>query len=355
MWYKHNFFKYVTGIILCLLVIFLFGKIEYFLSPFRTFVVTLFFPFLISGVFYYMLRPIVRWLVRRKVSRNLSIAIVLVVASVLCITAGVYAISLVVDQLTQMVRDFPDIIDSARKALYDASYNPRLFFIPFDLIQEQLVSLSQKLILFLPNSVLGFLSALTNVATVLLLVPFIIFYLLKDDHIFAGHMLKVVPFQHRENGQEILEDIDRTLSAYIVSQIILALFLGVLMYIGYLIVGLKYSFILALFAAITSIIPIVGSILGIVPALLVGLGGGPLVLLKIIILMAIAQTVQNNIVTPLIMGKNLDIHPLTYIIVFLVSSAIFGFIGMLIAVPVYAVLKVTLEKLLQIYRLRKLS
>ncbi|MCX7708470.1 MAG: AI-2E family transporter [Clostridia bacterium] len=355
MWHKHNFFKYSVGTILCLLIIFLFGKIEYFINPLKLFVATLFFPFLISGMMYYILRPAVRWLVKIRIPRTFAIIVVIILSTAVVLIAGVYSGALIVSQFDDLKRDIPQIIELSRERLMAAANSRDLSFIPFDQLEEKIMSFSQGLIVTLPNNILNFVAALVNIATVLFLVPFILFYLLKDDHLFSEQLLKLAPYEHRKDGEEILEDIDKTLSSYIISQVIVGLIIGVLMYIGYLIIGLRYSFLLALFAAVTSIIPIVGAFLGVLPAVLVGLPGGTLVIVKILIIMAIVQQVQGNLISPMIMGKSMDIHPLTYIIIFLVSSALYGFVGMLIAVPVYAVLKVTLSNLYRIYRLTKIS
>lgn len=355
MWYKGNFFKYATGAILCLLIVYLFGQVEYFLNPFRQFITTLFFPFLISGMMYYVLRPLVRQLEKLRVPRTIAIAAVIIFSTSIIIIAGIYAGSLIISQFDQLRNDIPQIIELSRERLMEAASSRDLSFIPFDLLEEKFMSFSQDIIVFLPNSILNFIAALVNVATVLLLVPFILFYLLKDDHRFAGFILKLAPYEHKKDGKEILEDIDKMLSSYIVSQVIVGLIIGILMYIGYLIIGLRYSFLLALFASVTSIIPIVGAFIGVLPAILVGMPGGTLVILKILIIMAIVQQVQGNLISPLIMGKRMDIHPITYIVLFLVSASLYGFIGILIAIPLYAVLKVTIINLYRIYRLRKIS
>lgn len=353
MWYKNNFFKYATGIILCLIIIFLFGKVQFFLDPFKKFVATLFFPILISGLFYYILRPIVRLMVKYKIPRTLSIVIVLVISTILFVLAGFYSISLVVNQLTALPKDIPNIISYIQGVINSASTNPNFSFIPFNLVQKQLINISQEAIVFIPNNVLGLLSTLTSIATTSFLVPFIVFFMLKDDHLLPEFILKFVPSKRKKTAEELLEDIDKTLSAYIVSQVILSLFIGILMYIGYTLAGLNYSFILALFAAITNLIPIVGAAIGVLPAVMVGLPGGVFVILKILIAMAIVQTIQGNVISPLVMGKSMSIHPMTYIVIFLATASVYGLVGLIIAIPVYAVLKVIIAKLYSIYRLRK--
>lgn len=354
MWYNKNFFKYATAIILCLIIIYLFGQVQFFLEPFKKLLATLFFPIIISALFYYILRPVVRFLEHHiHVPKTIAVMIVLVISTVLFVLAGFFTVTMVIDQVTQLSQDFPKLAAYSQKLIADWSSSMKLSFIPFSMFQEQFTKLSQHFFTFLPNSILNFVLAITNFATMLLLVPFIVFFLLKDDNIFAERLIKLIPSEHKKSGEEILEDIDKTLSAYIVSQVIISIFIAVLMYIGYTLAGVNYSFVLALFAAVTNIIPIVGSIIGVLPALLVGLPGGIFVIVKILIIMAVVQTVQGNLLSPLILGKRMDIHPLTYIIIFMAGATVYGFVGLLVAVPAYAVCRIIFGKLSHIYRLRK--
>ncbi len=183
--------------------------------------------------------------------------------------------------------------------------------------------------------------------------PFFLFYLLKDDRLFHRRMLAIIPEKHRKSGEEILEDVDKTLSTYIIGQAIIALTVGVLMYIGYLILGLDYALILALFTLITAFIPILGAFIGIIPAVLVGLTVNPLMALKVLILMIIVQQLEGNLLSPQIMGKRMNIHPLTFLVLLLIAASLAGFIGMLVAVPLYAVVKVIGKSFYKLYKLRK--
>jgi predicted PurR-regulated permease PerM len=102
---------------------------------------------------------------------------------------------------------------------------------------------------------------------------------------------------------------------------------------------------------ITSFIPMFGTIIGVVPALLLGIAVNPFMAVKVLIVAVIVQQIEGNFVSPNVIGKRLDIHPLTVIIIFLGAAALYGFIGMLIAVPFYAVIKVLATGGLRIFRI----
>ncbi len=353
MWYKHNFFKYAIGLLLVLLNIFMLGQINFFLVPLRNVLATILLPLLISGLLYYLMRPLVNWIVKLKVPRTLAILIgfVLLLAVLTVISASTG--SMIGAQVKQLYDSLPGFFEIASEQTVEFFRNGGLPFLPLDQLQQQISGLLEKAVPFLSNGLISGISTVANTATALVIVPFFLFYLLKDDQLFHRRMLAIIPEKHRDRGDDILEDVDKTLSTYIIGQAIVALTVGVLMYIGYLILGLDYALILALFALITAFIPILGAFIGIIPAVLVGLTVNPLMALKVLILMIIVQQLEGNLLSPQIMGKRMNIHPLTFLVLLLIAASLGGFIGMLIAVPVYAVVKVIGKSFYKLYKLRK--
>lgn len=352
MWFNHKFFKVSAGIIMVLLIILLLGKINFFLAPFKTLVAVLFFPIIISGLLYYILRPLVNLIEKISVPRTISVIIVFCLVIVLFALISVYAGNLLVKQVNGLISSTPQFIESAKNATNSIKMNENLSFIPIDKLQQQLTAFLENIIPFIYENIMNGISAITGFATVLLVVPFILFFLLKDDRHLPPHIIKIIPDEHKQSGYDILSDMDKTISNFITGQALLSLILGTLMYIGYLIIGIKYSLILGIFAMVALIIPYLGAFIGILPALLVGLADSPFMSVKIIIVMLIVQFV-GNFLAPVIMGKRMNIHPLTFIIVFLCAASLFGFIGMLVSIPAYAVLKELVKNLYEIYKLRK--
>jgi predicted PurR-regulated permease PerM len=104
-----------------------------------------------------------------------------------------------------------------------------------------------------------------------------------------------------------------------------------------------------------TIVPFIGPVIGMVPAVLVALLQNPFMVLKVVLVVIVAQQIDGNLVTPRVMGKKLDIHPLTVIFILLVSGAIYGFVGIIIAIPLYSVVKVTLKNVIRFYKLRRIE
>lgn len=353
MWYKNNFFKYAAGLLLVLLNILLLGKIDFFLVPLKNVLAAVFLPLLISGALYYLLRPLINWMTKFKIPRTAAILISFVLLFALLAIFSAVTGSMVAVQLSQLYKGLPGFYNMASEKMKEFFQNGSLTFLPLDQLQQQITGLLQKIVPFLTNGLVSGISTVANAAAALVIVPFFLFYLLRDGQFFRKRLLELIPERLRLCGEEILEDVDRTLSTYIISQATVALTIGLLMYIGYLVLGLDYAMILALFALITAFIPILGAFIGIIPAMLVGLATNPLMALKVLILMIVVQQLEGNLLSPQLMGKRMNIHPLTFLVILLAAASLFGFIGMLIAVPVYAVLKVVGNSIYKLYKLRK--
>lgn len=353
MWIKHSFFKYVTATILVLVVLLLLGRLDYLVKPVMTLIETLFLPILIAGFLYYLIRPIVVFVSKaRYINRTVSIFLVF---------------GLIIGGISGLVYSMGDVVQSQFNELksevpskFEESIGKTEAFInennlPFSItknVRETAFSYISDLGENLSDHIFGIISAIANFATVLIIVPFILFYILKDDDRFSPYLLKFIPEDHEKEGKRILSDIHTTLSTYIVGQMIVASVNGVLMYIGYLIIGLDYALVLALFVVITAIVPILGPLLGVLPALFVGLMYDPFMLVKIGIVLLIVQQLEGNLVSPLVIGNRLKLHPLTVILLLLAAGSMYGFIGILIVIPVYSVLKVTINNAIRFYKLR---
>lgn len=353
MWHKEKFFKYSLGILLVLLIIFMVGQVDFFLIPFKRFAASLFIPLLVSGLLYYLLRPLVNLVQKLRVPRSISIVIVFLIVILLIGIISANAGSIIVTQLNQFLIELPKLYTQASDTIVELSKNESLNFILKGNIEQQITSNIQKVIPTLSNGIWGVLSTLTSTLTIVIVIPFILFYLLRDDGMFSTRILTLIPVKYREDVKKTFEDIDKTLSTYIIGQMILALILGLLMYIGYLIIGLKFALALAVFAAITFFIPLFGAVIGVIPAIFVSLADNPATIIKVVVLMLIVQQLEGNLVSPQLIGKRMEIHPLTIILIFIVAASLYGFIGMLIAVPTYAVAKVVIGNAIKIYKLSR--
>ncbi|APH06584.1 AI-2E family transporter [Bacillus weihaiensis] len=353
MWLRHPFFKYMTAIILTLIVLLLLGQLDYVVNPIQTMLGTLFFPLLFAGFLYYVMKPLVNIFLKIKfMTKPISIVLVFTVL-IVGVSLLIYSIGGVIEQqVNELQNELPKKFEETAGKTEQFMNETELPFISLEEVKQTFFQYIKEFTANAGKNLGGIISTIANFATVLVIVPFILFYLLKDDHRFAPFLLTFIPEKHKSEGKRILSDIHTTLSTYIVGQMLVACVNGVLMYIGYLILGLDYALVLAIFVVITAIIPILGPLLGVIPAIFVAMMGDPFTIVKIGILLVIVQQLEGNLVSPLVIGNRLKLHPLTVILLLLVAGSMYGFIGILIVIPVYSVLKVTIQNAVRFYKLR---
>jgi predicted PurR-regulated permease PerM len=343
---EQNYLAVLLGFALLFVNILLLTKISFVFTPFVVFLKTIFFPVLLAGVLFYILHPFVSLLERKGVSRIVSIASIYILVLGLFVFLAVTVIPIIKDQVNALIDNLPyfghEIERAARKfgesnviGRMQESLNIDVANIVKDSTMNFTKSLSS-----VTGNVTGFLSTLTEVVLTFVMVPFILFYLLKDGEQLPNHFLKFISEQRQPAAKRILDDMHYAISSYIRGQIIVSLFIGIMLFIGYLIIGIKYAVLLAILAMIVNIVPYVGPIIAITPALIIAFIDSPAMILKVIIVMMIVQLAEGKFISPQVMGKKLDIHPITIIFIILTAGNLFGIMGIILAIPGYAILKV---------------
>ncbi|WP_424767776.1 AI-2E family transporter [Paenibacillus sp. sgz302251] len=341
--------KFVIFLLVLLLIglnIMVFTKISYVFTPFTVLLKTLLLPVILAGIVYYLLNPIVDYLERRRVKRVYSILILFLLVAGLITVILVAVIPFLNAQITSLVRNLPVYGEQLRGKFEEFMGSAGFIQIQeyLNLNPSELTGNVTERATALLNSTLtsigSFFGALKEVVLAIVTLPFILFYMLRDGKQLPHKMVRVVPSKMQSQTLHIMAEMNNQISSYIRGQIIVSFCIGALLYVGYLIIGLEYSLVLALVAACTSIIPYLGPAIAITPALIVALLTSPVMLLKMIVIWTIVQLIEGKFISPQIMGKSLQIHPLTIIFVILTAGNLFGFVGIVLAVPGYAVLKV---------------
>lgn len=351
-WYLHNFFKNAAGTILVLLIILLLYHVFPVFAPLLNFIAVVTFPIVFAALLYYILRPSVKLLERIKIPRVLAILLLycILVAIIIFINSNVLPdIIKQIGEVTSEPSEKIKMMEQKTSNIMDA-LNIHLF--STEQLQAFLGSYMQKINNIVSQFILFLISAITGIAIVIILTPFILFYFLKDDYLFPLFFLKLVPHVYQSEAKVILKDVDETLSSYIIGQTTIACIIGSLLFLCYFAIGLNHALVLALFATIFYTIPFLGTIISLIPALMVALSESSFMGLKVVIAMAFVHLLETNLITPNILGQRLQIHPLTVIFLLLAAGYLYGLIGLLVATPIYAILKVIIWNLYKIYRLR---
>ncbi|MDR4287910.1 AI-2E family transporter, partial [Bacillus thuringiensis] len=139
-------------------------------------------------------------------------------------------------------------------------------------------------------------------------------------------------------------------ASYIRGQITVAFWVGVMFTIGYIIIGLPYGLALAILAGFMNLIPYFGTPLALIPVIVISIMTSGSMLVKVLIVFAIEQTIETRILSPLVMGNKMQMHPVTTILLLIGASSVWGLWGVIFGIPIYAVLKIIVSRVYNYYR-----
>lgn len=333
-------FQSGIAIILTLIIIWLIMQVGIIFQPIGTIITTVFIPILIGGLFFYITEPIKRFFERRGLNRIMSILTVFIIIIILVSIFMTILVPVISDQIQTLVEMWPRIQNELLELVdFVMLYQDDLPFNPSEMLDQGIEQVT-SLFTGLAGNIFTILSGTVSVLLTIVLIPFFYFFMLKDYERLIPTLLSPFGGTFQQFLSELLHDIDRTLRAFIQGQLLVSSILAVLLYIGYSIVGLEYALLLAMLALLLNIIPFIGPWMAFIPAAILALIQDPWMLVWVSIITLIAQQAESNLITPNVMGQSLKLHPLTVITVVLAAGNIGGFIGMLIAIPTYAVLKV---------------
>ncbi|MCF8008623.1 MAG: AI-2E family transporter [Halanaerobiales bacterium] len=340
----NKFFKVSFGIILILIILILINQVPFITRAFRIITSLFIIPMLLGGFLYYLLRPLVKILTRFLKYKTVAIFISFIIILTIIIFIIYFGGNIITEQTKNLANQLSDYyysqtIPVEKDNIFFEVGNRVMEYLKRFNIQERLSNFIGSLVEVVKNNIFGIFTTLTNIGTVIVLIPFVVYYLLKDDLKIKNTLVRYLPSDKQEINK-LIKKIDDTLSKYIIGQIFVAFILGVLTYIGFLIIGLPNALILSAIVMVTSFIPFLGAILGILPAIFIGISHSFLLVIKIIIVLIVVQQIEGNIIQPRVQGKRLKIHPLVVIFTVLIFITLFGFIGALYAVPAYAVARV---------------
>lgn len=191
------------------------------------------------------------------------------------------------------------------------------------------------------NFSMGFASAIVY----FLAACIIIYYFMADKKTVKDAYMSLFPHQMKKRAEEIIETISQKIGGYVLAQIITITCVGIIMTIGLMILKVDYALLLGLLNAILDLVPVVGPGIALVITLLVAYKMGPVTLVLIVVVFAIAQWAENNLVRPYIFGKFLDLHPLIIYFFLFVTAQYLGVIGVIFAPAIAATVCVLIEEL----------
>ncbi len=356
-WFLNN--QAVTVLMVSLLVflnIFVLTKISFLFAPVLSFLAVIMLPVVISALLYYLLKPIVDLLEKAGVSRIAAITLVFIILSGLLIWGVAVAVPSLVDQILTFADNLPSYLKEGEKQVNLLLKNNQ-----FNAILTQLENMvnnfSSKAADYAEtfsksavNWVGNVASLVTRVAVAIMISPFILFYLLRDSGKFKERFIEFLPTKIRQPSLRVLSNINAQLSSYVQGQVTVAIVVAILFSIMFSVIQLRYATTLAIIAGILNMVPYLGSFLAMIPAFILAMVAGPIMVVKVAVVFIIEQTIEGRFVTPLVIGSKLNIHPITILFVLLTAGSMFGVWGVFLAIPIYASVKVILSEIFTWYK-----
>lgn len=292
----------------------------------------------IGFIFAYALNPIRNSISERfNISKRIS-SIILIIFIVTLILIMLY---LVVPTILKESLNFGEMLDNIEKYISDLAIKLKINDISF--FQSIYTQINEEVNRFLSGFTNNFIENMMGIFENLVsfaIVPIVTYYFLVDGDLIYNKILLILPTEKRVIAKKAINNIDRILSRYIISQLLLSLIIGVLTFIILMIIDVKFAFILAVLNGILNIIPYFGPIIGGIPAVIIALIDSPTKALWTIIGVFLLQQIEGNILSPKITGDSTNMHPIIIIILLLIGEKIGGFAGMVLAVPIGVIIKV---------------
>jgi len=288
---------------------------------------------LLSVVIASAIEPAAQWFMRYRLPRILSVLLVYIISFAILAAA----FSLVIPPL------FSEISQVSSKSLFQTASGALFEFVP-----ELPISISQTLTSLLDNAGVyleqlagGFFQATSLVfggALSFILVVVISFYLSVQERGIENFLRIVTPIEYERYILDLWSRARKKIGGWMQAQILLGLLIGVLVYIGLTVLQIKFALSLAVVAAIFELIPVFGPVLAAIPAVLVAFLQKPILGLVIIIFYFVVQQFENHLIVPVVFKKAVGVPPILVVIALIVGGKLGGFLGLLLAVPLAAVL-----------------
>jgi predicted PurR-regulated permease PerM len=308
-------------------------------------------PFVVAAVFAYICDPAVNWMVARRVPRALAVLLVIIALGLVLVALALILVPMVYREAVMLIRRLPELVE-----MFNAQVAPVLqarlgITLQLDaaqfreLIADNWASAQDIVPIVLGHLKTGGIAFLAFVAN-LFLIPMVMFYLLQEWPRILDALERIVPRPWLARTMRIINDIDSVMSEFLRGQLSVMMLLAVFYSVGLWFAGLNFALPVGVLTGLLVFIPYVGFggglILAIIAALLQAEGWPPLV--GVAVVYGLGQLVESFLLTPYLVGERIGLHPLAVIFSLMAFGQLFGFVGVLVALPVSAALLVGLRE-----------
>jgi sporulation integral membrane protein YtvI len=326
---------------------------------------SIFFPLVLAFVIAYVLDPLVDKLSKPFFPRALISAIFVLLLIVVFVLILLYFIPKLFDEILSFVKSIPDYVEKIKQLLEPHIQKlQEKYPIEVDKVIKSISAEAQKKLPNIAESATNiFLNTFTNLLSFILglikliFIPIFTFFLLKDIDKIRLWTKNHLPFKYKDKIVNLVNEIDAVLGSYLRGQLLICLIIGSYYCIGFILIGVPFGLMFGILIGAVNFVPYMGVFIGVLPALLLTLveTGSSTKILLIFILYVAQQIWDGMYMTPSILGKKVGLHPVFILLSLMIFGKLFGIIGILIAVPSAAVIKVLVKRWLQSYRAKQLE
>lgn len=317
-------------------------------------ITAIYLPVITAIILAFILNPVVDyfcklriWPVKQGIPRGFAVLMAFLCTVLLLIVVGTFVFLPFINEFDKFVANLPVLIAKIQRISIVIHERISTADLPGNLpnLVEQIVSSAASFSVDLASKIVNAIFSFASRVIELVVVPVLTYYFLRDWHILKENFLSMFPGEHRPKVRTIVEEMAVVISGYIRGQFWISVAVGLMVFSGMYLLGVEYPLVLGLLATLTETIPIIGPIVGAAPAILLAYLASPALAVKVLFFFLIVHQLENHIIVPNIMGHTIDLHPSIIIIVLLIGSQLLGIIGMILAVPVAALLKVLIKNL----------
>lgn len=317
-------------------------------------VTSIYLPIIVSLILAFILNPLVNYLCRLRlghtkleINRGIAVLLAFFWAAVMVGVMATFVVLPFMHEFDKFIIDLPAMIVKIQNISIDIEKRAILLEIPANvngIIQQTVASaaaFSADLAKRMLQAIFGFASSIIQ----LVVVPVLTYYFLKDWLLLKERLIVMFAVESRGRVRTVIEEMAIVISGYIRGQVLISIVIGVIVFCGMYLLDIDYPLVLGLLAACTETIPIVGPIVGSIPAIMLAYLVSPSLACKVILFYIVVHQIENHIVVPNIMGHTIALHPVVVIISLLIGGQLLGIVGMMLAVPVAALLRVVVRQL----------
>ncbi|HSR63902.1 MAG TPA: AI-2E family transporter [Gammaproteobacteria bacterium] len=320
------------------------GWLLYLLSPVLT-------PFLIAMLLAYLADPLVDRLEKLKISRTIAVVIVFAFMFTVALLLLLILVPMTERQLAGLIRIFPEFINWLQNSLIPglaSTFGVEIGTINLESVKKTAMANWQDIGGILGRVLSRFSESgqfFFTLIVYLLLIPVVTFYLLRDWDDLVARAHDLIPRRHAGLVGKLAGECDSVLAEFLRGQLLVMLGLGIIYTIGLWLAGLEFAFLIGMLAGLVSFVPYLGAIVGILAAGIAAMMqfGDVLHLVYVALVFGIGQSIEGMILSPLLVGDRIGLHPVAVIFAVMAGGQLFGFFGVLLALPVAAVIVVLLR------------